>query len=225
MRKKITLAAAAVFMTFHLFAQFSVGFKVGTMINRTSILDDISTVSNLNSYATTAQFGLVGQYNISDTWSLHSGVSYTDRSTDIGVGADINVFGFSVPVSVNNRVSVRSVDIPLSVSYNFNRGRNTIYPHVGVIGSIVSSGSIKSQVNTLIDLNVAETVIPAAQLNRTVFYGTAGIGYAYRLDNTNKIFAEAQYNHALEDATSLGILESNINNKGFSVGIGYAMSF
>ena len=225
MREKIILAVAAVFMTLHLSAQFSVGLKVGTMINRTSILDDISAVSNLNTYATTAQFGLVGQYHISDTWSIHSGVNYTDRSTNLGIGTDLNVFGLAVPVSVNNRISVKSVDIPLSVAYNFKSGRNTIYPHVGVIGSIVTSGNITSQVNSLINLNVAETTIPAAQLNSTVFYGNAGIGYAYHLDNSNKIFAEAQYNHALEDATSLGILESNINNKGFSVGIGYAMSF
>ena len=197
MREKIILAVAAVFMTLHLSAQFSVGLKVGTMINRTSILDDISAVSNLNTYATTAQFGLVGQYHISDTWSIHSGVSYTDRSTDLGIGTDLNVFGLAVPVSVNNRISVKSVDIPLSVAYNFKSGRNTIYPHVGVIGSIVTSGNITSQVNSLINLNVAETTIPAAQLNSTVFYGTAGIGYAYHLDNSNKIFAEAQYNLSL----------------------------
>ena len=225
MREKIILAVAAVFMTIDLSAQFSVGLKIGTLTNRTSILDDIPAINGLNSSATTAQFGLVGQYDISDSWSIHSGVSYADRSTNIGVGTDINVFGIALPVSVNNRISVKSVDIPLSVAYNLTSGRNTIYPHVGIIGSIVSSGNIKTQVNTLINLNVAETALPAAQLNRTVFYGTTGIGYAYNLDNSNKIFAEGQYNLALEDATSLGILDSNIKNKGFSVGIGYAMSF
>jgi hypothetical protein len=225
MNEKIIMAIAAVFMTLHLSAQFSVGLKIGTMTNRTSTLNEIAAVNNLNSYATTAQFGIVGQYHISDTWSIHSGISYTDRSTDLGVGTDLSVLGLSLPVSVNNRISVKSVDIPLSVAYNYTSGRSTIYPHVGVIGSIVSSGNITTRVNSLINLNVAETAIPAAQLNKTVFYGSAALGYAYNLDKRNKIFSEVQYNHALEDATSLGILESNINNKGFSVGIGYAMSF
>jgi len=224
MTKKI-IFAGLLFLTIQLNAQFTVGIKSGLTINRTSILESIEPVSDLNSYASSYQFGLVGQYDITNEWSIHSGVSYTDRRSNIEIGTDINVLGLGIPIALSNQFSLKSVDIPLSVAYNYKSGNSTVYPHIGILSSFVQSGAIIPQVRSIIDFNIAQVELPMAQLNSQQFYGLAALGYSYNIGNSSKLFGEVQYNHALEDATSFGGVQSNIRNKGFSVGIGYAMSF
>ena len=224
MIKNITIAGLLL-MTAHLSAQFSVGIKSGVTINRTSILESVEPVSDLNSYATSYQIGVVGQYDITNAWSLHSGLTYTDRRSDIGIGTDTNILGIDLPIAVSNQISLKSIDIPLSIAYNVKQGKSTIYPHIGLLSSFVQAGVIVPQVRSIIDFNIAHIELPTEQLNSQVFYGIAGIGYSYQIGANSKLFGEAQYNHALEDSTSLGGLQRNIRNKGFSVGIGYAMSF
>ena len=224
MIKNITIAGFFL-ITVHLSAQYSVGVKSGFTINRTSILESVEPVSDLNSYATSYQIGIVGQYDITNEWSLHSGLNYTDRRSNIGIGTNINILGIDLPMAISNQISLKSIDIPLAVAYNVNQGKSTIYPHVGLLSSFVQAGVIVPQIRSIINFNIAHLRLPTEQLNSQVLYGIAGIGYSYQIGANNKLFGEAQYNHALEDATALDGLQSNIRNKGFSVGIGYTMSF
>ena len=141
-------------ITCQLQSQFHIGLKTGVMINRTSLLESIDPIADQNTFSTSYQVGVVGQYDLTKAWSIHSGINYSDRRSDLGIGTDVNIFGLNVPVGINNRLSVKSIDIPLALSYNYDLGRHIIYPQVGILSSFVLSGTLTPQVRSIVDFNL-----------------------------------------------------------------------
>ncbi len=222
---KHLLIAALLLSTLPAITQISIGVKTGLLANKISFNEGLEIIDQVNSTSVTAQYGIVGEYSFNNRWSIHSGLTWSDRRTSLGASTDLNLLGLNIPIGISTDLSIRSIDIPLTINYHIPLGRGSFYPHVGIIGSIVSDATLLPQVNSILNINLPEVRLPMDEINKQVIHSLLGVGYAYNIDQKHKIFGEAQFSHALETASDIGIIRTNIKNKGFSVGIGYAMSF
>ncbi len=205
-------------------AQFSAGIQTGVNINQLNFSEASSLINPLKSSFTSPFIGIDAQYDLNPLWSIRSNVLYVRRGLNIGERSSIDLFNINVPIGVSVDFRSNHIEIPLLLQYNIYDNDISIYTNIGLGISYITKASIDTRATAFLDFNLPEIEVNTNDLNRLSSFGALGIGAALKT-NSGRLFGDIHYKHSLESLATTSIIDLNIKNKGFSVGIGYAMSF
>ena len=225
MNNKLFFAIILTAFTYTANAQFSVGIRSGFLVSHMDYNGNTEIASNISQSTVNPWIGIMGDYMINDNFSIKSGVNYMTRGTNIGVQSDINLLGINVPVGVSSQFITKSIDIPLSLQYSIPFHSDwSIYGFGGIGLTKTLSAKIESQAQAFLSINLPAVPVSTESFNDLESFGNIGIGSKYYLGHGN-LFGEISYQHSFESVAPQMIVDLDIKNKGFSVSIGYAMSF
>lgn len=223
--KKTFFAIVILGLAYSSYAQFSAGVKTGIAFNNLGTNGFTDVIDPLSSSMATGHIGIFGEYALSEMVDIRAGVSYTRKGTELGVSTDLPVFGVNIPVGLNTRFTTAYLEFPLTANFNYSLGSQwTAYATAGGGISAALSSRLRPRANLLINFNLPDVTVPTEQINQLEAFGIGGLGAAYQT-TTGKIFAEVQYQHSFESIKPDFLVDLDLRNKGFSVGVGYAMSF
>ena len=82
-------------------------------------------------------------------------------------------------------------------------------------------GKLRTKINSIIDINLTKTNINLANedYNRFEFAGVVGTGAFININNA-KLFAEFKYHHGFSDLLDDPILDIQLKNRAFGIGMG-----
>jgi len=206
-------------------AQWTAGIRVGTAISNTSstgIIDDVVPMD----WKTGPELGIMAEYDLGHQLSVVSGMLYSRKGFSLNQGFDFSILGINIPVELRADAHLNYIETPVSVKYTFGQGKTQAYALAGVSTSYATSGVIQPVANILFDINLPKINIDFGDNNfeRWNIAGTTGLGIQHQLAQ-GKIYADVQYKHGLTDIVTNTIVDLDMKNKGFSLGIGYTHTF
>lgn len=206
------------------FGQFSLGVQAGVNINHFDFDGNLEGIDNLRSTYTKPFIGLTPQYDVNDKWALSSGLYLYNRGVNIGTSTSVSALGINIPIGISTDFNTLHLDIPLTVQYKVIDGPISIHATGGLGISNIIDAKIKPRATAILDFNLPQIDISTNELNKLSSYAIVGIRGDIKTRG-GKIFGDIQYQQSLESLNTTSIINLDIKNKGFSVGIGYAMSF
>jgi hypothetical protein len=207
------------------YGQWSAGIRIGGNLSTnssTGIIDDVLPMD----WKTGPELGLIAEYDLGHRLSLVSGVLYSRKGFTIDQGFDFGLLGLNIPVEVRIDAHLNYIETPLSLKYTLGDGPTQFYALGGISTSYATSGTIRPVARVLLDINLPSINIDFGDNNfeRWNIAGTGGLGVQHQVGNGN-IYADIQYKHGLTNIITDTIIDLDLKNKGFSLGIGYVHGF
>lgn len=222
--KRILFSIPMIALAIQVFGQFSVGIKSGADFQSVSTQGILEPAGAISQTLVAPLIGLFGEYQLTENIWVRTGMNFTQKGLVFSEDISFDLFNLPIHARAKARWETKYLDFPASIQYSVDRGAWSGYITGGAGVSKAISSKIDPRVSLLVDFNLPEINIPLSSFNNTQFYGLGGIGAAYKTPG-GKIFAEVQYQHSFESLTPDFIVDLDARNKGFSVGIGYAVSF
>lgn len=205
-------------------AQFSGGIKTGLAFSNININGGLASIEKISHPITSASLGVFGQYNISRDFGIRLGANYVQRGIAVQEAGYINMLQLPVAIGAEIQFKAKYFEIPIALTYSIDHGPFESYALAGIGLSTALDAKLQPRVTALLDFNLPEVNVNTGDFNSTDVFGHGGLGLAYHLSK-GKIFIEGQYQHSFESLKPNFLVDLDLKNKGFSVGIGYAMSF
>ena len=213
-----------IIFAWHLQAQFSAGIKTGVDFQSVSTNGILEPAGDISQSLISPVVGVFGEYQLTENIWVRTGMNYAQKGLVFSEDLSFDLFNLPINARARARWETKYLDFPVSMNYAIHRGAWSGYMTGGAGISKAISSKIDPRVSLLVDFNLPDIDIPLSSFNDTQFYGFGGIGASYKTTG-GKVFAEVQYQHAFESLAPDFIIDLDARNKGFSVGIGYAVSF
>ena len=224
MKNLLTILLATVIVIQTGMAQWSAGIRVGTAISNTSGNGLIESAIPMD-WETGLEIGIRTEYEMSQNLSLISGLLYSRNGFSIDQGIDLNILGINLPVEARADFNINYIKTPFMLKYSSGNPGLQYYGIGGITTSYAASGSIQPVARVLVDINLPSVDIDFSDnyLNRWNVAATVGAGIQKDV-GPGKIYGEIAYEYGLSNLVNT-IVDLDLKNKGFSLGIGYAHSF
>ncbi len=206
------------------YAQFSAGIHSGLAFSNIEMKGNLGTLQNATDALVSPQVGAFAQYEWSPGIALRSGIQYVQRGLTIHERTHLNVFDIPIPVGISTDLRIKYLEIPLEVVYRRNFGHFAPYVTAGAGVAQALDARLQPRVTALLDFNLPDVNINLEDFNSTTVFGKAGMGISYQTAG-GSLFIEGTYRHDFETLKPNFLVDLDLKNKGFSVGIGYVMSF
>lgn len=225
MKKIITLSLALIGLFAQADAQWNIGAKIGTHISNTTATGFIDDIIPMD-WKSGLEIGVVAEKEIGNNLSVISGVNFSRKGFSINQGFDFNILGVNLPIDVRADANLNYIETPVALKYKFGMGPTNVYVIGGATTSYATSGRIQPVANILIDINLPTVDINFGDNNfsRWNVAAVAGVGVEHNIAQ-GKLFADIQYKHGLSNVITDTVLNLDVKNKGFSLGMGYAHRF
>jgi hypothetical protein len=206
-------------------AQWHIGANAGLSSNNVTVSGLPELVPNAKAMMG-YKVGLNAEYDINQTFSLLSGMDYTQRGFVVQEGMNVNILGIDVPIGVKVETRVQFIEMPILGKFKFGEDNLKAYVLAGPSISYATTGQIKTKASLLFDINVMTTDINlgADAYNRKNIGAVIGAGIEIPNDS-GKFFADVRYNHSLTNMLNDPVIDVKLKPYGVSLGIGYAMAF
>ncbi len=205
-------------------AQIDAGVRTGVFISNIDHRGNTEVIDQVSSSMISEQLGVFGEYTLSPSWTIKTGATYVKKGTVLSYDESIGVGGFDIPVGIRAKYQSEHIDIPLTAQYYFGYNDTKYFVSAGGGYSLATGASIRPQATALFGFNLPEISIPTDDINTSIYYGTIGVGISHPV-GPGKIIGEVGYQNSFESVIPNTIIDLDMKNKGYSVGIGYAMSF
>ena len=172
--------------------------------------------------------GVFVDFPLGNGLSFRPEVLYTEKGSKL---ANINLSGLTGNsgvggvigslLSVDARIILRYIDVPLLLKYKFATTSNSG-------GYIVAGPSLGFKVGDDLKLNFLSSIpanIPLnLNYNKVEFSGNIGAGYEFPLSGKVKGFVEGRYQHGFTNILQdVGIIDLKTRNRGFGISAGVSM--
>ncbi len=222
--KKTWIWIAFIMTSFTVSAQTHIGARLGTHTSSTSstgIVDEIVPMG----WQTSPEIGLTIEQGLGYNLSAISGILYSRKGFDMNQSTSFNVLGFTLPVGVTANAHLNYIETPVALKYTIGESKTRGFVMGGLSTSYATSGTIRSQANFLIDINLPDVNINFGDNNfsRWNYAGLVGGGIEHTIGR-GKVYADISYKHGLNSIVMDTVVDLDIRNKGFTIGVGYAYS-
>jgi opacity protein-like surface antigen len=223
---KFTLMALLMLSVSGIMAQMSVGIKGGINFGdlhvqgiSDEILPNIRAISG-------PTVGITFEREFSQNFSMLSEVNYVQKGFVIDEGIGVNILGMDVPIGVRAETRFNYFEVPLLAKYKIGNEQFAAYVVAGPSASYASSAYIQPKATVLIDFNLPRIDLDLSDdmYSQWDFSGVVGAGVEYNTGG-GKVFGDLRYSHSFSNVLNDPVIDIKLKNKGFSLGIGYAMSF
>lgn len=212
--------------------------------------DNAGEIEKEEKHEFSSTYGALLDFSISKHWGIQSGFTisntnitvdpkniYAQQDNSGNIKYRINTssgYGYMLPSFSNNPVvgdslyaftsthSLQYIGIPLSVVYNFNKGKFRLNTLAGISANILTRAKLETTVEKGFD-NSAETVDKLQGLRKVHFSGLAGIGVNYKLNQKTAITFAPTMRFALNSINKDVTVKSYPMSFGFVVGLSLAL--
>ena len=226
MKKNIFFAAFLSVFTFTFInaQNLSVGLRVGPSWQ--NVLSNDITALDFNAISV-ASVGVVADLKLTDNIAFHPEFNYTEKGFKSNVGTDLSLFGTSLPIGARATTTVKYLDVPLAIKYNFGNTEGVhFYAMAGPSLGYALSGTVESYAKVLItDIKVGTSTIDldAQNYKRFEVGGLVGAGMNIPVGNGN-LFIDGRYQRSFMDVYEVPVIGAKVRNQGFGFSIGYSFN-
>lgn len=166
-------------------------------------------------YAVFAEIPLV------DGFSFQPELSYNKKGFRVKEGIDLNVLGFDVPLGLEAHTEIRFLELPMLGKYTLKNEKAGLYFLAGPSVSMATSAKLKTKARIIVDFNLTTTDLDLGNddYNRFEVAAVAGVGGFVNIGNA-KLFVESRYNWGLSDLLADPIVDVQLKNRVFGLGVG-----
>lgn len=213
-------------LTTGIMAQVSVGIKGGVNFGDLQVSGISNEILPKFKALSGATLGITVERSFSNRFSLQSEVNYVQKGFLIDEALDVNVLGMDFPIGVRAETKYKYFEVPLLAKYKIGNEKAAAYIIAGPSASIASSAYIQPKATVIVDINLPRIDLDLGSdtYSRWDFAGIVGIGGEYNTGN-GKVFGDVRYSHSFSNMLNDPVVDVKLKNKGFSLGIGYAMNF
>ncbi len=225
-KRMFVLMIMATFCTQLAMAQFYTGVRVGGSLSNITTPAIVDMVPVDIRHLPGIEVGVVSEYEISEKFGIQGELNYREKGFRISEGMDLNIFNLDFPLGVRVDTRLRYLDMPIMAKYNIGSGPVQGYVMAGPQLGYAMNGSINTRANFLVDWQLTNTPINLSGLNHERFEiaGVVGAGVEFAA-GPGKIFMDARYSRSFSDSFNITLVDLNIKNHGFGLGVGYKVAF
>jgi len=162
---------------------------------------------------------------ITENFSVQPEISYNRKGFEVGQGIDLNLFNFNLPIGVSAITEMDYVQVPVLGRVEFGNEKGGAYFLAGPSVALATRAELRTKVNSILDFNLTRTELDLTNenYNRFEFAAVLGTG-AYLNIGSAKAFAEFKYHHGLTNLMEDPIVDLEIKNRAFGIGIGFQLA-
>lgn len=201
-------------------AQFSAGAKIDLVSNDVTASSGSLDLGNLIQSKSGYKIGAVVAYDLTDRFSVESGLNYNALGFQITQSTGIDILGLSIPLGATLDTRVSYIEIPMLANYKFDFGYIQGYIEAGPSINYATSGRIKTIANSILDFNILERNIDfqSNRFNRTNLSGNVGFGISNSIADDMELSAGIKFTRDFTGSVEVPIVDARIKNQ--SVGVG-----
>lgn len=223
---KFTLSAILIFAVTVIMAQTSFGIRVGVNfgdLEVTGISDQV--LPNIKAISGPS-IGIMAERSFTNHFSMISEVNYVQKGFMIDEDFQATVFGIDIPLGVRVETRFNYFEIPLLAKFRVGNEKVSAYFFGGPSVSYASSAYIQPIATLFLDFNLPRIDLDLSNdmYSQWDIAGTVGAGVEYNTGN-GKVFGDVRYSQSFSNVLNDPVINIKLKNKGFSLGIGYAMNF
>ena len=205
-------------------AQVNIGTKASALFSTVSVdgIGDNFLDKEMNEGYDVTLFATIP---ITKNFSFQPELSYNEKGFQVGKGVDVKLFNVNLPIGVAAVTEINYVQAPLLGRLDFQNEKGGAYFLAGPSLAYAVDGRLRTKINSIIDINLTKTNINLANedYNRFEFSGILGTGAFINVNNA-RIFAELKYHHGFSDLLDDPILDVQLKNRAFGIGMGVQIS-
>lgn len=209
-------------------AQHKAGIRIGTHINQVDVKGVPSVVSGMTkSFAGLKVSGYLETILI-DNISVVGELGYTQKGFAMAESTSFNLLGLDIPVGVSTDVNLNYVELPILLKYYFKTEGIKLSVEGGPSLSYALNGQLKPRATLLLSYNLPQVDIDftSEMYRRVELGGNIGIGAEYPIANTGgALVANVRYTKAFTNVLADSLIDIDVKNRGWSMGVGYTTKF
>lgn len=194
-----------------------IGIKGGYQVSNLTI-DGISGITPDAKYMNNFVVGAFYHHPFNDNWGFQGELNLSQKGFVIKEGFDVDIFDFDVPVGAEARTRIKYIESPLLIKYRKNLNPFTWYVEAGPVIGYAVDADVKTRINAIIDVNIADTDINIDNdiYNRWEVGAAIGTGISVPLNSISQLHLGARYQHSISDLLDDPIIDVRGRNYGFS---------
>lgn len=208
-----------------LIAQIDLGVKSSILFSTVGV-DGISTSLVEKSAQEGFDVSVFGIIPIEQNFSFQPEISYNQKGFEVGQGVDLTLFNVDLPIGVSAVTEINYLQVPLLGRYEIGGENGGGYFLAGPSLALATKGTLRTKVNSIIDINLTNTELDINNDNYNRFELAAQIGAgAFVNVGPAKLFAEVKYHYGLTDLLADPILDIRLKNRALALGAGVSFTF
>lgn len=170
--------------------------------------------------------GLQGQVlwsqELTPRFSFQSGLGYTEKGFQLKEGFDLDILNLPMEIGVEANTTLRYVELPIQMKYNFNDGPLSFYALAGPTIGYAMSGDVRTKANLIFDINLIRNKLDLNDdiYRRVELSGILGLGAEIKFDQ-GALVAQVNYQQGFSRVIDNTLLDLKLKNYGFGMNIGY----
>ena len=205
-------------------AQFTAGVKLDLVSNDVNLTSGNLDLGKVLQSKFGYKIGASVSYDVTDRFSVESGLSYNKLGFLVSQNTDINLFGLNVPIGATLNTNFSYLEIPLMANYKIDLGHMIGYIEAGPSVNYATNGRIKTVANSILDFNIIERNIDFQnnRFNRTNLSGNIGMGLTQAVTPDVMLSVGVKYSKDFTSSVEIPIVDARIKNQ--SIGFGAKLS-
>lgn len=226
--KKCISLSFAILFTISLSAQYKAGLRIGTNLNQVAVSGAPDVITDMTKLHTGVKVGGYVETVWIDDFSIAAELNYAQRGFSLSEGTSFNLLGLDIPVGVSTDVALNYLEVPALLKYYFRNDKIKLSVEGGPSLSYALNGELRPKATLLFDYNLPRTNIDFSSdtYRRFEWAGNIGLGAELPIQKTNgALTANVRYTKAFTNVLSDQLIDIDVKNKGWSLGVGYAVHF
>ncbi|MEM6772952.1 MAG: porin family protein [Bacteroidota bacterium] len=223
MRYLLTLLTVFV-CTFATSAQLHLGLRASYGFSDIIKGDDLESIADQFTNASSLSFGAILEYRISSALSLRSGAEINRRGTTVAGAQRTEIFGVVVPISSEAKTRFTYLDIPLMAQLTLpTEALLQPYLFFGPTFGFATQGNVRTTSTGTTSGNLMTSVIDLNEIAYDGFHvaAKAGLGARLNLGDGFAAFVEGRFEQSLTEPYNVASVGVMTGYRGVQFGAGF----
>jgi len=220
--KNVILTILLSALAFGLYGQHQLGIRGGYQATSLTI-DGISAFTPDAEFMDNFVVGAFYHIPIRNGFGFQPEINLSQKGFVIKESFDVEIFDFDIPLGAEARTRIKYIEAPLLLKYTHQADLFQLYIEGGPVVGYAVDADVRTRINAIIDINVADTDINIDNdiYNRWEAGAIAGLGIGIPMGRTT-LQAGFRYQHSISDLLNDPIIDVRGRNYGFTGNIGLA---
>lgn len=208
------------------FAQTQIGVKTGLVFNTANVSGLVGDILPETTTTMGYNIGVFADIPMNAAFSFHPELALTTKGFRMGQGTDFELLGINIPIGVIAETSMKYIETTAMLRYKVGSDKVKAFIEAGPGVGIASSAYIQPKATLLLEFNLPKIDINLSDdlYSRTDYSANIGTGVEFNTGN-GIISANLRYTHGLSNVLNDPLINTQVNNRSFTMGVAYGYQF